>query len=134
MRKLLADEKTVYHLQEHAIVENEDGTYEYVSWDLKEDKPSWIRGEAKILGDVLGLTSITSEGEEEAMETSLELKYELSQLPDWDKTKYYCVTTQAGYGGLVKYCDTGDFVKKGEQEYKTVQEKLATHGVIISSE
>jgi hypothetical protein len=132
--KLLADEKTVYHLQEHVIVEKKDGTYEYVSWDSKNDKLSWIRGRAVILGDVLGLTTITSEGEEEAIETPLELKYELSQLPDWDKTKYYCVITQASYGGLVKYCDTGHFVKKGEQEYKTVQEKLATHGVAISSE
>jgi hypothetical protein len=133
MIKSFVDNERVYHLQEYAIVENEDGAYEYVSWDLKDDKLSWIRGRAVILGDVLGLTSITSEGEEESIETPLELKYELSQLPNWDKTKYYCVITQR-YGGLVKYCATGKFVMKGEQEYKTVQEKLATCGVTISSE
>ena len=133
MRKLLADKEHEYHLHEYAVVENEDGTCEYIAWDSKGEKLSWIRGEAKILRDVLGLTSITSEGEEENIETPLELKYELSQLPNWDKTKYYCVITQR-YGGLLKYCATGKFVMKGEQEYKTVQEKLATHGVTISSE
>ena len=134
MIKLLADEKTVYHLQEHAIIENEDGAYEYVSWDLKGDKPSWIRGGAIILEDVLGLVSIASEGEEEDIETQLELKYELGQLPDWDKTKYYCVITRAQYGSLLKYCDTGDFVKKGNKEYKTIQDRLAAHGVTLFSE
>jgi hypothetical protein len=134
MIKLLADEKTVYHLQEHAIIENEDGAYEYVSWDLKGDKPSWIRGGAIILEDVLGLVSIASEGEEEDIETQLELKYELGQLPDWDKTKYYCVITRAQYGSLLKHCDTGDFVKKGDKEYKTIQDRLAAHGVTLFSE
>ena len=134
MIKLLADEKTVYHLQEHAIIENEDGAYEYVSWDLKGDKPSWIRGGAIILEDVLGLVSIASEGEEEDIETQLELKYELGQLPGWDKTKYYCVITRAQYGSLLKHCDTGDFVKKGDKEYKTIQDRLAAHGVTLFSE
>ncbi len=134
MRRLLEQEKTVYHLQEHAIVENEDGTYEYVAWDSKSDKLSWIRGRAIILGDVLGLVSIASEGEEETIETPLELKYELSQLPPWNKTKYYCVITQARFGSLLKYCDTGNFVKKGEQEYQEVQKKLAAQGVTIFSE
>jgi len=134
MRKLLTDEKSVYHLQEHAIVEKDDGTYEYVSWDSKRDKLSWIRGGAIILENVLGLTSITSEGEEKGIETQLELKYELGQLPAWDKTKYYCVITGAQYGSLLKYCDTGDFVKKGEQDYKMIQKKLAAHGVTLFSE
>jgi len=134
MRELLAREKTVYHLQEYAIVENKDGTYDYVAWDSKSDKLSWIRGEAKILGDVLGLTSIMSEGKEDSIETLLEIKYELSQLPNWDKTKYYCVITLERHGGLVKYCDTGEFVKEGEHEYKTVQAELAVHGIAILSE
>jgi hypothetical protein len=134
MIKLLADEKAAYHLQEHAIVENEDGTYEYVSWDLKGDKLFWIRGGAIILEDVLGLTSITSEGEEEDIETQLELKYELSQLPTWHKTKYYCVITGAQYGTLLKYCDTGDFVKKEEQDYEMIRKKLAAHRVTLFSE
>jgi hypothetical protein len=134
MIKLLADEKAAYHLQEHAIVENEDGTYEYVSWDLKGDKLFWIRGGAIILEDVLGLTSITSEGEEKGIETQLELKYELGQLPVWDKTKYHCVITGAQYGSLLKYCDTGDLVKKEEQDYKMIQKKLAAQGVTLFSE
>jgi hypothetical protein len=134
MIKLLADEKTVYHLHEHAIIENEDGTYEYVSWDLKTDKPSWIRGGAIILEDVLGLVSMASEGEEEDIETQLELKYELSQLPNWDKTRYYCVITGAQYGTLLKYCDTGDFVKKEEQDYEIIRKKLAAHRVTLFSE
>ncbi|MBE9581769.1 MAG: hypothetical protein IMF18_09135 [Proteobacteria bacterium] len=134
MTDFLAHKEHAYHLQEHAILENEDGTYEYMAWDTKGEKLSWIRGQAKILGDVLGLTSITSQGEEETIETQLELKYELSQLPEWDKTKYYCVITQESLGGLLKYCGTGKFVMKGEQEYKAVQEKLKTYGVHISSE
>ena len=134
MTDFLADKERAYHLQEHAILENEDGTYEYMAWDTKGEKLSWIRGQAKILGDVLGLTSITSEGEEETIETQLELKYELNQLPEWDKTTYYCVITQASLGGLLKYCGTGKFVMKGEQEHKAVQEKLKTYGVHISSE
>jgi len=134
MIKLLADKEKVYHLQEYAVVENDDGTYEYVAWDSNDEKLSWIRGRAVILGDVLGLTSITSEGEEESIETLLELKYELGQLPNWDKTKYYCAITLERHGGLVKYCDTGKFVKKGEQEYNTVQATLASHGIAISSE
>jgi hypothetical protein len=85
------------------------------------------------LEDVLGLTSITSEGEEEDIETQLELKYELSQLPDWDKTKYYCVITEAKYGSLLKYCDTGDSVKQGDQEYRIIQDRLAVHGVTLFS-
>ena len=134
MIKLLADEKSVYHLQEHAIIEKEDGTYEYVSWDSKDDKLSWIRGKAIIMEDVLGLTSITSEGEEKDMDTQLELKYELNQLPAWDKTKYYCVIAGAQFGSLLKCCDTGDFVKKGEEEYKTIQDRLAPHGVKLFTE
>jgi len=134
MIKLLADEKIVYHLHEHAIIDNEDGTYEYVSWDLKGDKLSWIRGGAIILEDVLGLTSITSEGEEEDIDTQLELKYELGQLPNWKKTKYYCVITGAQYASLLKYCAAGDFVEKGEQDYEMIRKKLASHGVTLVSE
>lgn len=134
MRKLLAGEKSAYHLQDYAILENKDGAYDYMAWDFETEKPSRIRGEAIILGEVLGLTSITSEGQEESIETLLELKYELHQLPAWDKTKYYCVITQPRYGSLLKYCDTGNFVMKGSQEYEMVQEKLAAHGVTIFSQ
>jgi hypothetical protein len=133
MIELLADEKKVYHLYDHAIVENENGTYEYVAWDSKSEKLSWIRGEARILGDVLSLTSITAEGEEKSIETSLELRYELQQLPKWDKTKYYCVVIQQ-YGGLLKYCDTGEFVMKGKQEYEMIKKELAEYKVFLSSE
>jgi len=134
MLKQLAAETTIYHLHEHAIIENEDGTYEYVSWDFKDDKPSWIRGGAIILEGVLGLVSIASEGKEEEIDTDLELKYELGQLPVWDKTKYYCVITGAEYGSLLKYCDTGAFVKKGDKEYKIIQDRLAAHRVTLFSE
>ena len=53
------------------------------------------------------MTSITSEGEEETIETQLELKYELNQLPNWEKTKYYGVIVGEQYGGQVNYCETG---------------------------
>jgi hypothetical protein len=134
MIKLFADEKTVYHLQEYAVVENEGGTYEYVAWDSNDEKLSWIRGEARIFGDVLGLTSITSEGEEEGIETLLELKYELSQLPAWDKTRYYCVITQGRDWGLLKYCGTGQVVDKDTEEHKRVEENLETHGLRFASQ
>ena len=62
----------------YAILENKDGAYEYIAWDFKTEKPSRIRGEAIILGEVLGLTSITSEGQGESIETLLELKYEVN--------------------------------------------------------
>jgi hypothetical protein len=92
VRKLLTGDKHVYHMREYAIVENDNGTYEYVAWDSKGGKLSWIRGEARILEDVLALTRITSEGEEETLKTIKEVRKELKKLPDWwGKTKYYCV-------------------------------------------
>jgi hypothetical protein len=129
MRKLFADKDFIYHLQEHAILENEDGTYEYVAWDTKGEKLSWIQGQAIVIEDVLCLISLTSEGEEESIETPLELEYELNQLPKWDKTKYYCVVVGGQQAALLKYCETGEPLDEGENEYSVVKELLHKHGV-----
>lgn len=131
MRKLFADKEHVYHLQGHAILESEDGTHEYVAWDSKDDKLSWIRGKAVIVEDVLCLTSITSEGEEESVETPLELEYELNQLPKWDETKYYCVVVGGGQAALMKYCETGELLDAGKDEYNAMQAMLKKHGVTL---
>jgi hypothetical protein len=38
------------------------------------------------------------------------------------------------HGGLLKYCDTGEFVMKGKQEYEMIREELAKYKVFLSSE
>jgi hypothetical protein len=132
MRKLFADKKQVYRLREYAILEDEDGTYEYVAWDAKSGKVSWVRGKAIILGDALALTRITSEGEEEAFKAMKEVRKELKKLPDWgDKSKFYCAIIGQN-ACLVSYCATGKPLKQGDDEYKTVQEMLKMHGVILT--
>jgi hypothetical protein len=131
MKELLADKKHVYHLYEYAIMENEDGTYEYLAWDSKSGNLSWIRGEAKILGDVLALTSITSDGEEQTLKTTEEVQKELERFPEWgDKTKFYCVILGQN-ASLVHYCETGEPLKQGTEDYKTLQQTFKNHGVIF---
>ena len=132
MRKLLADDKHVYHMREYAVVENDDGTYEYVAWDSKGEKLSWIRGEARILGEVLALTRITSEGEEETLKTMKEVRKELKKLPDWwGKTKYYCVVL-GQFAAMVKSCITGEPLEEEGEKYKIVQDILKNYGVVLS--
>ncbi len=132
MKELLADAKHVYHLREYAVLENEDGTYAYVAWDDKSGKLSWIRGEARILDDVLAMTSITDEGEEEQLETLKDVRNELKKLPDWhDKTKYYCAIV-GGSASLVQYCPSGKPLKHDSDDQKTVQEMLRKHGVMLA--
>ena len=132
MRKLLTGDKHVYHMREYAIVENDNGTYEYVAWDSKGGKLSWIRGEARILEDILTLTQITSEGEEETLQTMKEVRKELKKLPDWwGKTKYYCVVLDQ-FAAMVKSCTTGEPLQEGGEEYKMVQDVLRRYGVVLS--
>ena len=132
MRKLLTGDKHVYHMREYAIVENDNRTYEYVAWDSKGGKLSWIRGEARILEDVLALTRIISEGEEETVKTMKEVRKELKKLPDWwGKTKYYCVVL-GQFAAMVKSCITGEPLQEGGEEYKTVQDVLRRQGVVLS--
>ena len=132
MRRLLVADKNVYHLREYAIVENEDGTYEYVAWDSKGEKLSWIRGDAHILGDVLALSRITSEGEEETFKTMKEVRKELKRLPDWwGKAKYYCIVFDR-FAAMVKSCATGELLEEEGQEFKMVQSMLRNEGVVLS--
>ena len=131
MRRLLPNDKTVYSLQEYAIVHVEDEKFEYVAWDDKKETDGllWIRGPAVIVEDFLCLISITADGEEENVDSRLELKYELGQLPEWDKTKYYCVVLGGNIATLMKYCGTGNPIKKGSQEFKNAQEMLQKNGI-----
>lgn len=132
MRKLLADDKHVYHMREYAIVENDDGTYEYVAWDAKGGKLSWIRGKARILEDILALTRITSEGEEETLKTMKEVRKELKKLPDWwGKTKYYCIVLDQ-FAAMVQSCVTGEPLQEEGEEYRMVQDVLRRCGVVLS--
>jgi len=135
MRRLLPDQETVYRLQQYAIIPQEDGKLEYVAWEpnRKTGELSWIKGPAVIVEDTLCLASITSEGKEENMDSVLELKYELQQLPEFDKAKYFCVVVQ-GQACLLKYCGTGNPLKQGSQEFKMTQEMLQKHGLVTPTE
>jgi hypothetical protein len=130
LAKLLGDKGPVYHLQEYAVSGCEDGTYEYVAWDARGDKLSWIRGEARIVGGVLCLSNITSEGEEQSMETLFEVKCELHQLPKWDKTKYYCVVV-GEQAALIKDCDTGELLEHDGEAFRMARKMLKEHGVTL---
>jgi len=131
--RLLPHDKTVFRMREYAIVENNDGTYEYVAWDSKKGKVSWIRGKARILGDILALTQITSEGEEEAFKTMKSLRKEFKKLPDWwDKTKYCCVVMD-NYAAIVKHCITGKPLEENGDEFKLVQTELMRHRIVLAT-
>ena len=119
-------------MQEYAIWHNEDGSYQYKAWDTKDEKLSWISGQARIIEDVFCLMSITSEGEEESVETKFELKVELDQLPRWDKTKYYCVVIGNQQAALIKYCNTGKSLKIGQDDYNAAKEMLRKHGLVMA--
>jgi len=136
MRRLLPNEKNLYHLQEYAIVQKDDTNYEYVAWeaDKQTDELSWIRGIAVVVEDILCLAMINADGKEEEMDSMLELNYELGQLPEWDKTKYYCVVVAASLASLAKYCGTGNPLKPGSQEFKKVQEMLERNGIVPPEE
>jgi hypothetical protein len=135
MRRLLPEEKNIYRLQDYAIIQREDGKYEYVAWE--EDKATgaltWIRGIAVIVEEALCLASITSDGKEENIDSRLELKYELGQLPVWEKTKYYCVVL-GGMASLMKYSGTGNALKPGSQEFKMAQDMLKKYGIVPPTE
>jgi hypothetical protein len=131
MRKLLPDKSSVFQLQEYAVWENEDGSYEYMSWDDKSDELTWVSGKGMIIEDVLCLTSIASEGNEETFETKLDVEFELNQLPKWDKTQYYCVVLGGELAVLPQYCETGKPVKKEEEDYNAVKEMLRKHGATL---
>lgn len=127
MRKLLPEKEKVFHLHEYAIWKEEDPFYGYMSWDAKDDKLTWVSGRGMILEDVLCLTSIASSGEEETFKTKLDVEFELNQLPKWDQTKYYCIILGGELAVLPQYCETGEPVKTGEEDYDTVREMLRQH-------
>jgi len=131
MQKFFSEEGTTFRLQDYTILEKKDGTYQYKGWskDTKTGKLTWITGEAVPVEDILCLTSIQADGEEQDIETELELKVKLEELPEWEKTKYFCVVVIGTEASLLKYCGTGNFVKKESQEYKTAHEKLKKRGI-----
>jgi hypothetical protein len=133
MRKLLVDKDNVFQLGEHAVWENEDGSYDYMTWDTKPEKLSWISGKAVILEEVLCLTIIASEGEEETFQSRQDLEFELNKLPKWDKTKYYCVVIGGTRATLIKYSETGTPLKSEEEDFKAAKQMLEKHGVMLLS-
>jgi hypothetical protein len=133
MLKSLRDKKDVFHLQEHAVWRREDGIYEYMSWDTRREKLTWISGIALVVEDILCLTVPQSEGEEESVPSRLDLEFELSKLPKWDKTKYYCVLVIGGrQAALVQRCENGQPLKAGEEDFNKVKEMLAKHDVAFA--
>ncbi|MBW2173858.1 MAG: hypothetical protein JRF64_04310 [Deltaproteobacteria bacterium] len=133
MRKLLVDKDNVFQLQEHAVWQNEDGSNDYMAWDTKPDKLSWYGGKAVIIEDVLCLTAIASEGEEENFKSVQEVELELNKLPKWDKTKYYCVVIAGSEATLIKYCETGKPLESGEADFNAAKEMLQKEGVRLLS-
>ncbi len=131
MRKLLPEKEKVFHLHEYAVWEGEDEFYEYMSWDDKQDKLTWVSGKGIIIEDVLCLASITSEGDEKNFKTKLEVELELNRLPKWDKTKYYCAIVGGELAVLPQYCETGEPVKKEKEDYNAVRRMLRKHGAIL---
>ena len=130
MRKLLLEKETVFHLQEHAVWENDDGSYEYRSWDSKSEALTWLSGIAIVVENLLCLTVPRSEGEEESIKSIQEVEFELNRLPKWDKTKYYCVLVLGGkVAALIKHCDTGEPLEAGEKDYNTAKMMLEKLGV-----
>jgi|GEM_PF-2602669 len=137
MKDLIPDREHAYHLQEYAILEHEDGTYEYVGWDAdsklkKTDELSWIKGKAAIVGDILCLGSITSDGNEAEVGSKLELDYELRKLPQWGKSGYYCVVLGGRQASLLKSSDTGDLIDPDSPEYTKAQETLKKAGIDLT--
>ena len=133
MRKLLPDKGNLFQLQEHAVWENEDGSYEYMAWDPKPEKLSWISGKAIIVEDVLCLTRVISEGEEENLQSRQEVESELNKLPKWDKTKYYCVILGGTRATLIKDSATGTLLKSGEEDFEAAERMLKKNGVTLLS-
>ena len=133
MRKLLTDKENVFHLQEYAVWRNENGTWEYMAWDDKGGNLIWIGGGAMIVEDVFCLLSIESDGEEENVETKLDVEFELNQLAKWEKTKYYCVVLGRQLATLIQYCETGKPVKPEDEDYQAAKKMLAKHGVMLQS-
>jgi hypothetical protein len=133
MRKLLVDKDNVFQLQEYAVWENEDGSNDYMTWDTKPEKLSWISGKAVIIEDVLCLTVIASEGEEENFKSVQEVEFELNKLPKWDKTKYYCVVIGMTEATLIKYSATGTLLESKEEDFKAAKEMLQKNGVTLLS-
>jgi hypothetical protein len=134
MKKRFANKKSAFRLQDYAILENNDGTLEYMQWetDKKTGKLSWIRGNAMILGDVLALTSITEEAEEQTFKTEKDVRKALKKLPDWwDKTTYYCVLL-GGQACLTHYCVSGKTVEENSEAFGKLKTVLLEHGVVLA--
>lgn len=134
MSNVFEGNDSMYHLHGYAIFENEDdGSLNYQAWDEDKEtgKLSWIRGEAYILEDILALRGITSEGQEESAETLLELKVALTQLSDWDKTKYYGIVMDDNLAARMMYSQTGKPVQKTGEDYQEIKKTLQAYGVAL---
>jgi len=129
--------KAAYHLHEYAILEDESGNYEYLSWDIdkKTRKLAWIRGKAIILEEekLLALRQIDSEGEDKTYKTIKEVRKALKKLPDWwEKTKYYCVLL-GEFAAIPHYSVSGKPVSTNGKEYKALQDMLTKHKIVLST-
>lgn len=135
MKRIFADKKSAYRLREYAILENHDGTYEYMLWDKdkKTGELSWMKGNARILGDVLALESISAEGAEQSFQTVKEARKALKKLPDWwDKTKYCCVLI-GKQASLTNHCASGKLLDKDDKEFARLKTALRQYGVVLVS-
>jgi hypothetical protein len=133
MKRRFADKKSACRLRELAILENHDGTYEYMQWhkDKKTGRLSWIKGNARILGDVLALESITAEGAEESFQTVKETRKALKKLPAWQGiTNYYCVLI-GRQASLINHCASGKPLDKNDQEFVKQKAAFRQHGIVL---
>jgi hypothetical protein len=133
MKKRFPDKKMIYHLRDYAILGNQDGSHDYVSWavDKKTKKLAWIRGKAVVIGDLLALTRITTEGEEERFADVKEVRRALKKLPDWwEKTKYYCVIV-GQFATTPCRCTTGTPIDEKSEDFRKIQDGLRAHRVVL---
>jgi len=133
MKKRFPDRKMIYHLRDYAILENQDGSHEYVSWavDKTTKKLAWISGRAIVMGDLLALTRITTEGEEEQFGDLKEVRRALKKLPDWwEKTKYYCVVV-GQFATTPCRCTTGTAIDETSEDFRRIQDVLRANRVVL---
>ena len=134
MHELFSDKGHVYRLHEYVILESHDGTYEFITWDFEGEQPLWMRGQAEILGDVLGLADFTSHGEEKTVKNRFVLTRELHRLPEWNKTTFYCALMSDRKASLIHYCRTDVPLRERGKDYPMVKDMLKQHGVEVVEE
>jgi len=133
MKKRFPDVKEIYHLRQYAILKSQDGTYEYVAWEIDKaiKKLCWLSGKAFVVGDLLVLTRIVDIGEEERFKDLKEIHKSLKKLPDWwEKTKFYCVIVDR-FASTPCYCTNGESIDENSEDYKKLQDVLRGQQVIL---